>query len=343
MFKRLAVALAVMLALMIALDSQHRTVISSVLDESEIMLLSETTDATETQELETKKDGGNRLVKVVTFPFKAVGRLFGAGKKKDENKLERLSKKDVERFESTGLTRVVDARTVPTSEPATTTDAINSDSLDAVEINKAKAREHLQRGRELFNAKDINGAINSLSMAVSLDRNLWDAHNLLGIAYEIKGLRSKALDSLYTALKGDNDQPEHLNDFGYILMNNGEYSRAVKYLKRAVKARPGDQRFLNNLGMALVQSGKFDEAYKHFEQAMGEFAGRMNMATRLVRLGHDKEAIKHLEICRVLQPNNQDVLYPLTVLYTRNGRPADAEDAKQALVSTRATAAANQK
>ena len=126
-------------------------------------------------------------------------------------------------------------------------------------------------------------------------------------------------------------------------MGNGEYSRANKYLKRAVKARPGDQRFLNNLGMALVQLGKLDEAYKHFEQAMGEFDGRMNMATRLVRLGHDKEAIKHLERCRVIQPNNQDVLYPLTVLYTRNGRPADAEDAKQALVSTRATAAANQK
>ena len=343
MFKRLAVALAVMLALMVALDSQHRTVISSVLDESEIMLLSETTDSTEPQELEPKKDGGNRLVKVVTFPFKAVGRLFGAGKKKDENKLERLSKKDVEKFESAGLTKVVDARTVPTIEPSTTTDAINSDSPDAVDIKKAKAREHLQRGRELFNAKDINGAINSLSMAVSLDRELWDAHNLLGIAYEIKGLRGKALDSLYTALKGNNDQPEHLNDFGYILMNNGEYSRAVKYLKRAVKARPGDQRFLNNLGMALVQTGKFDEAYKHFEVAMGEFDGRMNMATRLVRLGHDKEAIKHLERCRVLQPNNQDVLYPLTVLYTRNGRPSDAEDAKQALVSTRATAAASQK
>jgi len=74
---------------------------------------------------------------------------------------------------------------------------------------------------------------------------------------------------------------------------------------------------------------------------MGEFAGRMNRATRLVRLGRDKEAIKHLEKCRILQPNNQDVLYPLTVLYTRNGRPEDAEDANKALVSTRATAAAN--
>ena len=340
MFKRLAVALAVMLALMVALDSQHRIALSSVMTDSEIMVLSETTDAAETQELERKKDGGNGFVKVVTFPFRAVGRLFGGGKKKD-NKLERLSKKDVEKFESTGLTKVVDARTAPASEPAaTSSDQINTDSGDAIEIKKAKAREHLLRGRELFNAKDINGAINSLSMAASLDRQLWEAHNLLGISYEIKGLRGKALDSLETALKGDNDQPEHLNDFGYVLMKNGEYSRAVKYLKRAVKARPDEQRFLNNLGMALVQTGKFDEAYKHFETAMGEFGGRMNMATRLVRLGHDKEAIKHLERCRVIQPTNQDVLYPLSVLYARQGRTEEADETSKTLTSLRTSAAA---
>jgi Flp pilus assembly protein TadD len=341
MFKRLAVALAVMLTLMIALEIQNRTVLSSVLSESEVMVLSETTDATETQEQEVEaKKGGNRFVKVVTFPFKAVGRLFGAGKK-DKNKLERLSKKDVEKFESAGLTRVVDARTAPATEPAaTTTDTLNTDSLDAAEINKAKAREHLQRGRELFNAKDINGAINALSMATSLDRELWDAHNLLGIAYEVKGLRSKALDSLATALKADKDQPEHLNDFGYVLMKDGEYSRAVKYLKRAVKARPDEQRFLNNLGMALVQLGKFDEAYKYFEKAMGEFEGRMNIATRLVRLGYGKEAIKHLERCRVIQPNNVDVLYPLSVLYARHGRPVEAEETNKTLLSIRTSAAA---
>ena len=346
MFKRLAVALAIMLALMVALDSQQRIAFSNVMSDSEVMVLSETTEGEPQQQLEIqKKKDGNRFVKVVTFPFKAVGRLFGAGGKKDDTKLEKMTAKDAKKFESVGLTRVIDARTAPTTEPAPpTVDAINNNatnSTEAAELKKAQARQHLQRGRELFNAKDINGAINSLSMATSKDPELWDAHNLLGIAYEIKGLRSKALDSLEAALKGSNDRPEHLNDFGYILMSNGEYSRAVKFLKRAVKANPNDQRFLNNLGMALVQTGKFDEAYKCFENAMGEFAGRMNMATRLVRLGHDKEAIKHLEKCRILQPNNLDVLYPLTVLYTRNGRPADAEDANKALLSTKATAAAN--
>jgi Flp pilus assembly protein TadD len=341
MFRRLAIALIVMLALIIGLDSRHHPVLSSVLSDSEIMVLSQTTDNADTQELQTKKDDGNRFVKVVTFPFRAVGKLFGGGKK-NEIKMERLSQKDAKKFEAAALTRVVDARTVPTAEPqATTPEAINA--ADSEELKKAQARQHLQRGRELFNAKDVNGAINSLSMATSLDRELWDAHNLLGIAYEVKGLRMKALESLETALKGDNDKPEHLNDYGYILMKNGDYSRAAKFLKRAVKAQPADQRFLNNLGMALVQLGKFDDAYQYFEKAMGEFEGRMNIATRLVRLGHDKEAIKHLERCRVIQPNNLDVLYPLSVLYARNGRPLEAEETNKTLLTLKTTATTSQK
>lgn len=340
MFKRLAVAIFVMLALVIGLDSRQRTVLSSVLSESEIMVLSETSDAADQQELEPKKDGGNAFVKVVTFPFKAVGRLFGAGKK-NENKMERLSQKDAKKFEATGLTRVVDARTAPATQPdPTTLEEINSPNAE--ELKKAQALQHLQRGRELFNARDINGAINSLSMAASLDDKLWDAHNLLGIAYEIKGLRARALECLAEALKGDNDKPEHLNDYGYILMKNGEYSRAVKFLKRAVKAQPADQRFNNNLGMALVQLGKFDDAYKYFEKAMGEFDGRMNIATRLVRLGHDKDAIKHLERCRALQPNSLDVLYPLAVLYARNGRPQEAEETNKVLLTLKTTATTSQ-
>lgn len=337
MLKRITVVLVFMLAFIVVLEPRSNTAFSSVLTEAEIAVLNDT-GAGATAEDQTKKDG-NRFVKAVTFPFRAIGRLFGGGKK-DDNKLYRLSKKDVKKFETTKVTRVIDARTAPVPTAAPTTEPVESDSPATLELNETIARQHFQRGRELFNANDINGAINSLSMAVSLDRNLWDAHNLLGIAYEMKGLRAKALESLETALKADRDQPEHLNDFGYILMRNGDYSRAVKYLKRAVKAQPNEQRFLNNLGLALVEVGKLDEAYKNFAKAMGEFDGRLNIATRLLRMGYDKEAIKHLEKCRALQPNSLDVLYRLSVLYARNGLTDEAEEANRTFLSLKATASA---
>lgn len=343
MLKRLAVVALLTLTLTLGFAPHRQEVFSSVLTDAEIAVLNSTAT---TDDAQPKQDGGNRFVKVLTAPFKAIGRLFGRGGKKDDNKLHRLSEKDVKKFESSKMTKIVDARTAPAptttaADPntASTSASLESDAT-ALELNKSLAREHLQRARELFSQNDVNGAINSLSMAVSLDKKLWDAHNLLGIAYEMKGLRSRALESLEIALKAEKDQPEHLNDFGYILIKNGEYSRAAKYLKRAVKAQPDNQRFNNNLGLALVQIGKFDEAYKAFEKAMGEFDGRMNIATRLLRLGYDKEAIKHLEKCRAIQPNSLDILYRLSVLYARNGQTAEAEEANKAFLSLKATAAA---
>ena len=349
MYKRLAIVLVLTLTLVLAFAPRRQSVFSNVLSDAEIAAVAEaeaaeSAEAAAVNEDMQTKDGGNRFVKVITAPFKAIGRLFGRGGSKNDNKLHRLSEKDVKKFESSKITRVVDART-PAPAPTTTpeidpnTGAVLKRDVPASELDKTLARENLERARELFNQNDINNAINSLLMAVQLDPQLWDAHNLLGIAYEMKGMRSKALESLETALKADKDQPEHLNDFGYILIKNGEYSRAVKYLKRAVKAQPDNQRFLNNLGLALVEVGKLDDAYKAFEKAMGEFDGRMNMATRLLRKGYDKEAIKHLERCRAMQPNSMDILYRLSVLYARNGQTAEAEEANKAFVTLKATAA----
>jgi Flp pilus assembly protein TadD len=347
MLKRLTVVLVLTLVLFLGFAPHRQAVFSSVLTDAELAAIKDAALGTSNGAAVPKQsdDGGNGFVKVLAAPFKAIGRIFGHGGKKDDNKLHRLSEKDAKKFEAAKMTRVIDARTTPATETKTpdidpaTGREINSDT-STIDTNKGSARKALQRGRELFSQNDVNGAISFLSMAVSLDKELWDAHNLLGIAYEIKGLRGKALESLETATKADKPQPEHLNDFGYLLIKNGEYSRAVKYLKRAVKAQPDNQRFLNNLGLALVQTGKLDDAYKAFNKAMGEFDGRMNMATQLLRLGYDKEAIKHLEICRAMQPNSLDIVYRLSVLYARNGQTAEAEEANKAFLSLKAAAIA---
>ena len=46
-----------------------------------------------------QKKGDNTFVRVLKAPIKAIGRLFGAGKK-DDGKPQRLSRKDVKKFES---------------------------------------------------------------------------------------------------------------------------------------------------------------------------------------------------------------------------------------------------
>src|SRR5215204_63558 len=136
---------------------------------------------------DSQSKSGNGFVRVLKAPFKAIGRLFGVGKK-DDNKLQRLSPKDVKKFESVGTTKVVDARTTG-FESAPSASAQPADSVSTAEIALAPAQENVARGRALLNSGNVNDAITLLSTAASADPKLHEAHSLLGVAYEVKRMR----------------------------------------------------------------------------------------------------------------------------------------------------------
>lgn len=278
------------------------------------------------------KKGGNTFVKVLKAPFKAIGRLFGIGG--NDKKLQKLSRKDVEKFESIGTAKVSDART---AEKEAKDAAAN---LPALDPKLATAQQNLERGRALLHSGNVNDAITHLSTAASADPKLHEAFSLLGVAYETKGMRDRAFESFEKAVKGDEDNGEYLNNLGYLHFKNGDADKAAKYLKRAVKAAPEVQRYWNNLGLVQAQRGKFDEAYECFVRAVGEYDGHINVANRSQAMGYDKTAIKHLEQARALRPTNAEILLRLTVLYKRTGNAEMAAEANAALTAVKQTAAA---
>jgi Flp pilus assembly protein TadD len=258
------------------------------------------------------KKKGSKLGRFFKAPFKAVGRLFGGGD--DNRKLARMREKDAERFESVGVVRVEDA---------------NNPTVDV--SGDGTAKEHLQRGREALESGRLNEAIAELSRATSLDPRLSQAHNLLAVAYERKGLPDRASESFKRAVDIDDDDPQALNNLGYSLYVRGHYRSAVDKLKRAAKLAPGDNLILNNLALAQLRVGKYDDAYKNFARAGGEFNAHMNVAALLMRVGREERAIEHLEDARKLQPESTRVLYQLATLYDQTGRPDKAEAMRQAL------------
>jgi Flp pilus assembly protein TadD len=257
--------------------------------------------------MEDKKKDGNKVVKVLTAPFRAFRRLFGGGK--DEGKLARLSEKDVEKFQSTGMTRVEDSRNPAETKPSAA----------------GSAKEHLALGRMFLSSGRVNEAIAELSLAASLDSRLNEAHSLLGLAYDRKGLHDRAKDSYDRAVKADPADAQTLNNLGFSLYQNGNYRAAVDKLKRAAKIAPTDERILNNLALAQIRLGKTDDAYKNFARAGGEVTGRLNTAAMLERLGRDEEAIKHYEAARRAQPNSSVALRRLADLYRRTGHNSEAQ------------------
>src|SRR6476661_3906512 len=259
-----------------------------------------------------KKKGGNKVVKVLTAPFKAFGRLFGGGD--DENKIHRMTEKDAERFASVGVTRIEDANNQPVKRDTSAT----------------SARDHLESGRQFLLNGNYNEAISELSLAVSLDPKLGEAHNLLGVAYDKKGFGDRAKDSFERAVKIDEDA-DTLNNLGFSFYQNGNYRAAVDRLKRAAKLAPADERILNNLGLAYCRLGKVDEAYKAFTRATGPLTGNLNMAKMMERFAREDDAIRYYEAARQIEPNNTIALRRLTALYQRVGRSADADSVRAAL------------
>lgn len=265
------------------------------------------------QSVEKKK--GSKLGKIFGAPFRAVGRLFRGN---DDDKIKRMTEKDAEKFESSAAYRVEDAR----SEVKVKTVSANS-----------TARDHFASGRALFMNGRLNEAIGELATAVSLDPGLTEAHDLLGIAYDRKGLSDRAREEFEKAIHNSPEDAQTLNNLGFSLYQNGNYRAAVDRLKRAAKLAPNDERILNNLALAQCRLGKYDDAYKNFARAAGPLEGHLNLATMLERLGRDEEAIKHYEGALGYKPNSVAALRRLVDLYEHTGRARQATDARVALAS----------
>jgi Flp pilus assembly protein TadD len=259
------------------------------------------------------KKKGNSVARFFSAPFRAVGRLFGKGK--DDGKLQRLSEKDVAKFESVGTVKVNDART----------------AKEDVQAASGDAAGHMQTGRALLRAGRVNEAIGELSLAASLDPDSADTQNLLGLAFDKKGMPENARAAYEKAVKLSPKDAQILNNLGYSLYQNGNYRAAIDKLKKASKLAPGDERILNNLALAQARSGKYDDAYKTFARAAGELAGSMNTATMLDRAGLNDEAIKYYELARGIEPNSSAVLRRLADLYQRVGRNEEARLARQTM------------
>ncbi len=261
-----------------------------------------------------RKKGGNRVVRVFAAPFKAFGRLFS---NRDDKKLQRMSEKDAEKFETVGVARVEDSRTPRAAK------------LSA----SASAKEHLATGRaHLVNGR-LNEAISELSTATSIDPKLSEAHNLLGVAYDKKGLADRAKDSYQHAVKFEPDDAQTLNNLGFSLYQSGNYRAAADRLKRAAKLAPTDERILNNLGLALCRLGKFQDAYKYFARAAGPVMGNLNTGRMLERFGRDEDAIRYYEDARRIDPSSTVALRRLADLYKRTGNPEQAQAASNALAT----------
>ena len=320
------------LVLLVALVSHPSVVTAEGYDWAKLVAAEAAAEAAENEAAQEtaetpKKKSGNGFSRALGAPFRALGRLFGGGKKNEQSSARKISEKEAATFESAKITRVKDARTEESSSTPT-----------PVVLNQPAA-VHLQNGRQYLSVGKVNEAIAELAAAQSVDPKSAEIQNLLGVAYGSKGMNDRALKAFEAAVRADKNNAQYLNNYGFFLLQNRDYESAVKHLKRAVKLSPNDARIWNNLAVALCQREKFDEAYQSFVRAVGEYDGRVNMAAQLLAQGLGQEAIKHLEVAHSIRPESTEVLTRLAGLYRMTGRITDAENARRNLLALQTSAA----
>ena len=310
MLKRLMIILT-LVTLFVVMAEPRQTTNSMLMTEAEVAML-DAADAEAVEDGAQSENKGNVFVRALKAPFKAIGRLFGRDKKKDDNKFHRLTEKDVKQF-----------KTAPTSRLNGATMADKPAGETAV-VAEGDAKSHLELGRSYLNKGQLNDAIAELSKAATLEPKLAEAHSLLGVAYQFKGLPDWARREFEIAVKLDKNNAQILNNYGYLLYLGGDYKEALERLSKAVKLAPNDARILNNLAMAQTGLGKYDDAYENFVRAGGEVYARISIANRLQLAGRTEEASKYFEAAKVTvenqkkeDPNAQAIT---VVLEIKNGK-----------------------
>lgn len=340
MLKRMLIIASLAVAMILAAEPLQ-TVHGIIMTKSQWLIMNSSDDSVLSSPVEEGRENG--FLGALKAPFKAISKLFGGGKK-NKVKLERISEKDVKKFESAPGVQTTNNTPVPALSPqgsAEVSGMTTSGQKTSAEALETIALDHLEKGRALLNSHDLNGAIGELSMAASANPKLSEASSLLGVAFWRKGLRDVAQKSFETAVRINKDDPQNLNNLGYLLYENGDYENASKYFKRAAKLTPNDPLIWNNLGLAQSERGHFDDAYESFARAQGEYKGHLNVAARLEHNGSPKKAIKHLEKALALKPNSADVLARLVDLYNSTGNEKQAASARSALLAARTLANAS--
>ena len=318
----------------------------------------------------TPKKRGNAFLRALGAPFRALARLFGGGRKKDstarngrvappqrpqtavvieptptpERVIEggqqtpvapaaaqrrKADERHVRPEVAGGNTPTFTERPAPTATPALPQP--EDDAITFTPFIEGVPRDPLSQGRALLERGQIADAIAQLSAAAVTSPDLIAANNLLGLAYDRLGRHDEAQVAYERALAAAPSDAATLNNLGYSLYLSDRYREALARLKQAARLDPASPQVANNLALVYGRLGKFDDAYKHFARAHGEFYARVQTAALFEGAGRDRDAIKHFEAARKLDPANAEVLRRLINLYVRTGQPGKAEDARQQL------------
>jgi Flp pilus assembly protein TadD len=141
--------------------------------------------------------------------------------------------------------------------------------------DRTRAREQLEKGKELYRNDQDAEAVLAFMEAVRLDPDLAEAHFRLGLGFESLGKREEAEAEYKKAVEAykkyfeenENDAEAHYN-LGQIYANLGNYSEAIRQYREATRLKENDPDIYYDLGVAYTKLAQYDAAAVAFSKSL---------------------------------------------------------------------------
>ena len=154
----------------------------------------------------------------------------------------------------------------------------------------------------------------------------------LGEAYDSAGMQDTALEMYNKAYELNPENPETLNNIGFMRFESGKYAESLDYYKRALDLSsprfPNYALFAVNRAAAHLELGQYDEAVEWYSIAADlnslKLPALLGAAQKLIELGKHAEAMPFLETALHFDPGNGEANKVLGILLLEDKRAGEA-------------------
>jgi tetratricopeptide (TPR) repeat protein len=143
------------------------------------------------------------------------------------------------------------------------------------EGDRARAKELLETGKQLYRDDQDEKAVQAFQEAVKLDPDLAEAHFRLALGYATLGKREeseaeykKAVEAYKKYFEQHEDDAEAHYDLGQTYAGLGQYSEAIREYRLATKLKENDPDIYYDLGIAHTKLAQYDAAAAAFSKSL---------------------------------------------------------------------------
>jgi Flp pilus assembly protein TadD len=182
-------------------------------------------------------------------------------------------------------------------------------------------------GVALHEAGRVDEAVVYYKKAIAIDPHTPEANANLGFVLASKGKFNEAIEHYEIAMK-TMDTPRVHRNYAQALFNLGRFEQAITEYRKALLTMPNDPNIINELGYVLARNEKFDEAITLYNQALRISPDRidihLNLGTALTSSGKFEDAVKEYDKILSIQPQNAVAHNDFGVVLYRQGKIDDA-------------------